>query len=106
MLALSERLKNKIDVLSDDDVDSLLSSAKSLYLSLKYPYNDFGDDPPPLGNIAEDWVLRCAVEMYDKEGGSGQVSHNENGISRSWDSGTVSKSLRMEVIPVSGLVRA
>jgi hypothetical protein len=45
--------------------------------------------------------VRMAVELYNKRGAEGQVGHGENGISRTYDGGDISKSLLAQIIPVA-----
>ena len=44
--------------------------------------------------------IKMAIEMYNKMGVEGQVSHGENGISRGYENAGVSKSLLDEITPV------
>lgn len=43
--------------------------------------------------------IEIAVELYNKRGAEGQTSHNENGISRSYENASVSDSLLSKIIP-------
>ena len=45
--------------------------------------------------------LKMAIEMYNKIGAEGQISHSENGISRSYQSADISSSLLNQVIPMA-----
>lgn len=105
-MALLERLKIRLEIQSDKEnvlLSEMLESARSLYLSLRYPFSDYPDMLPVLTRRGEDWIIRAATEMYSRVGADGQSSHNENGISRSWDTGTVSNALMNEVVPVVGV---
>lgn len=44
--------------------------------------------------------LKIAIEMYNKRGVEGQTSHSENGLSRSYEKGNISRSLLDEITPV------
>ena len=107
-----ERLKIRLE-LNGNEQDALLKelllSAALLWASLRYPTSKVpvdvtGDAIVPI--LWSDWVLRCAMELYSKMGTEGQTGHNENGISRAYDSGTVSISLKQEVTPLVGIARA
>lgn len=54
-------------------------------------------------NIVEDKYLttqiKIAIELYNKRGVEGQVGHNENGISRSYEKSDVSESLLRNITP-------
>jgi|GEM_PF-3002005 len=108
---MKERLRARIEPAeaSDGQLKVILDSATALYLKLKYPYTFYpadADGNPFLDFIAQDWILRCAAEMFFKTGADGQTGNAENGISRSWDNGTVSLGLIREIVPVSGVARA
>lgn len=53
--------------------------------------------------------LAIATEIYNKRGAEGQTSHNENGLSRSYETGDISKSVISRITPIvkslSGTVR-
>lgn len=44
--------------------------------------------------------LKIAVEMYNKRGAEGQMSHTENGLSRSYEKADISDSLLRQVTPI------
>lgn len=110
MAALLDRLKARIEpaVASDAQLEEMISSAIAIFVKLKYPYGNYPQDnegKPALDFIAEDWVLRAAIELFNKQGAEGQTSHNENGISRSYESGTISSTLKLEIIPTCGVAK-
>ena len=51
-----------------------------------------------------DLQYRCAIDLYNRAGAEGQVSHSENGISRSWGAEWISQELLNEVVPLVGVV--
>ena len=110
-MELKERLKARLQITSDDEdvlLTELLGDAISLYATIRYPTSNCPTDED--GEIFIEakyisWVLRCAVEMYSKMGGEGQIGHIELGVNRSFDSGTVSQSLLNEITPVCGVAQ-
>lgn len=44
--------------------------------------------------------IKIAVEIYNKMGAEGQVSHSENGISRGYEVGDISLSLISQITPM------
>lgn len=54
-------------------------------------------------NIVEPQYLNTqiaiAIELYNKMGAEGQTGHNENGISRAYEAGDVSKSVLSRITP-------
>ena len=97
-----ERLKIRItENVSDIELEDLLESAKAVILSRRFP---FGEWPEEIEPRYKDLQIRIAVEMYSKQGAEGQLSHSENGISRTYSSASVSEELLREITPKAGVV--
>ena len=97
-----ERLKIRItENTTDIELEDLLESAKAVILSRRFP---FGNPPEEIEARYKDLQIRIAVEMYNKQGAEGQLSHSENGISRSYSSASVSEELLREITPKAGVV--
>ena len=97
-----ERLKIRItESINDIELEDILESAKAVILSRRFP---FKDPPEELENRYKDLQIRIAVEMIAKRGAEGEVSHSENGISRSYSSASVSEELLREITPKAGVV--
>lgn len=45
--------------------------------------------------------LQMAIEMYNKAGAEGQISHSENGMSRTYEASDISPSLIGKITPVA-----
>ena len=117
---IAERMKNRIENPDVGLIADCIESAKSIYLSRRFPFVD-----PPTREVTienddgtyttyeetyvepryEDWQYRCAMALYAKDGAEGQLSHSENGISRSWGSESVPKELLTEIPPYVGIPR-
>lgn len=98
-----ERLKRRIPEAENDDVlEEMLESAREIILSHRYP---FGDWPEKLPIRFEGLQVRMAEDMYNRIGASGQLSHSENSISRSWGSEWVSDQLLSEIVPMCGKLK-
>ena len=80
----------------------LLNSAEAVILSRRYPFGEYPDDFPRRYN---DLKVRIAEDMYNRIGASGQLSHSENGISRTWGAEWVSEQLLSEIVPMVGGLR-
>lgn len=80
----------------------LLNSAEAVILSRRYPFGEYPDDLPCRYN---DLKVRIAEDMYNRIGASGQLSHSENGISRTWGAEWVSEQLLSEIVPMVGGLR-
>ena len=97
-----ERLKIRItENVLDEELEDLLESAKAVILSRRFP---FGNPPEEIEARYKDLQIRIAVEMYSKRGAEGEVSHSENGISRTYASASVSEDLLREITPKGGVV--
>lgn len=125
-----ERMRLRTDEPNDAVLLDCLESAKSAILARRYPYGNWPTRNvdvfvPPVtdeeGNIVspgytenvEETVLepkysdlqyRCAIDLYNRTGAEGQVSHSENGISRGWGAEWISQELLNEVVPMCGLI--
>jgi len=108
-----ERLKRRTGEADDALLEDMLESAKNIILSLRYPYANWptqivedeeGErhEETYLESRYSDLQVRMAEDMYNRLGGSGQLSHSENGISRSWGSEWVSEQLLREIVPMCG----
>lgn len=112
-----ERLKRRIPEEPNDGIlEEMLESAKNIILNLRFPYGEWPTKfiENEVGQLEEvtvleprykDLQIRVAEDMYNRIGASGQLSHSENGISRSWGSEWVSSDLLQEIVPVVGVLR-
>lgn len=118
---LRTRLTDNGVVPSNTILEDCLENAKNAILSRRFPYGDW-----PVRNVVEvdpdtgeetvigtetyvedrylDLQYRLAIEIYNKQGAEGEVSHSENGISRSWDGSWASSQLLNEIVPFAGVV--
>lgn len=98
-MTLLERLKLRIPEESNEALlNEVLETAKEFILSHMYPLeDDVSNYIVPLGYHS--LQLDIAVELYNKRGAEGEISHSENGVSRSYDSASVSTALTNRIIP-------
>lgn len=109
-MTIEEKLASLRIRLSDEEVNDetlldALEDAKYLILNRMYELTDIpeGMDVP---SRYERVQLKIAVEIISKRGAEGETSHSENGISRSYESASVSPSLLREVKPrVASVIR-
>lgn len=103
-MAQLERLKARLEGedFSDALLSDLLESAKYIIFEYRFPFSDY---PEQLEPRYQNLQLQIAVELFGKMGADGQVSHSENGISRSWQSADVSYDLLSRITPISKVVR-
>lgn len=95
-----ERLKLRTSEADDSILTDCLESAKSAILARRFPYSEWAEDLEPK---YLDLQYRIALDLYNKMGAEGQMSHSENGIARTWESSWISKQLLSEVVPKVGV---
>ena len=94
-----ERLKLRTGEPDESILNDCLESAKSAILARRYPFGQFS----VLEERFVDLQFRIALDLYNKIGAEGQLTHSENGVSRTWESSWISKQLLMEVTPLVGV---
>lgn len=111
-MELLDRLKTRLPEAADGTQDALLEelilSAKEKFLELRYPVTEPPTDEngqPAVESRWHGWIISAAVELYAKMGAESEVSHSENGISRSYQSADLSTDLCGRVTPVVGIIR-
>jgi len=104
-------IKMRISILGNSDDDTLdeifgekLDDAKSIALYTLYPF-DFDAELPQNWRM-DSWLVRCAIELYNKKDSANVQSYSENGISVSYLSGLISKNLLDELIPKAGVIKS
>lgn len=99
-----EILGSLMDTSKDDIFDLKLSQAEKAGLRRLYP---FGTTETVMPVEYDDWVIRAAVELYNKMGVEGEASHAENGVSRTYDRATgISRALLSEIVQHVGIMEA
>lgn len=88
------RLKRKLENPNNQDelLEDLLEDASNIICDIR---NSNKVENKYLGTQIE-----IAVEMYNKIGAEGQISHEENGLIRGYEKGSVSDSLIKQITPV------
>ena len=80
---------------------TLLSISAQKILDRAYPYDPSITEVPARYEAKQ---VEIAVYLYNKRGAEGQTAHNENGISRSYESADVPESLMRGITPYVGVV--
>lgn len=94
--------------ISEDDEEQLnlisvyLRIARQKVLNRLYPFDAEGCYIP---KKYEYKVLEVAQYLYLRRGSEGETSHNENGVSRSYENADVPKSMLAEITPMTGAVK-
>ena len=105
-MTVLDRLKTQIgdDSVAEELLLTYLEDAKGIILNRRYPFGyPEGTEVEPKYEAVQ---VKIALELFSKRGAEGEVSHSENGISRGYESATVSPSLLNMVIPKVGGVNA
>ena len=105
-MTVLERLKTQIgdDSVADELLLTYLEDAKGIVLNRRYPYGyPEGTEVEPRYETVQ---VKIALELFSKQGAEGEVSHSENGISRSYESSSISSSLLKMIVPKVGGVNA
>lgn len=98
-------LKVLVDVEGDTQDSALtvyLTVAGKKILNKAFPYDSTQTEVP--NRYA---LLQCEIAAYlwNKRGAEGEISHNENGISRSYENADVPSSMLKEIVPFCGSIR-
>ena len=86
---------------SDDILNAYLTIAGKKIIERRYPYDDSITEVPNRYG-----VLQCEIATYllNKRGADGEISHSENGISRTYENATVPESMLRDVVPICGVI--
>ena len=87
------------DVADSEVLKAELMAAEAMILNKMYPFGY--EEGAVIPARHERLQIKLAIELYSKRGAEGQISHSENGVSRSWSE--VSGILK-SVVPHCGSV--
>ena len=98
-----EILNDSSDSTQDNIFKLKLKQAKYIALETLYPYDKEINELPV--RVANDWQVRCAIELYNKMGEEGYTSYSENGLSYTKITGLISKELMEELLTKADVPR-
>ena len=86
---------------SDEILNAYLAIAGRKIINRAYPYDNNVTEVP-----ARHGYLQCEIATYllNKRGAEGEVSHSENGVSRTYENADVPNSMLRDVIPTCGVI--
>ncbi len=90
------------DTANEELLSYLLEQAEGIILNRRYPFG--APEGASLSPLYEQIQIRIALELFAKMGAEGQLSHNENGVYRTYEAADVSPSLLKHIIPSCGSV--
>ena len=96
LLAFKKRIEP--DTASDDLLSELLEQAGAIVLNRRFPFGYPVDTLVPVQYAR--LQIAIAIELFNKRGAEAQTTHNENGISRTYEAGDISPSLLKQIIPM------
>ena len=96
IFALRQRIEP--DTASDDLLSELLAQAREIVLNRRFPFGYPEDMEVPAQY--ERIQISIALELFNKMGAEGELAHSENGISRTYEAGSISPSLIKQIIPM------
>ena len=87
---------------TDEVLSTYLKLAGRKIITRAYPY-----DPEVTEVPVQYDTLQCEIAAYmlNKRGAEGQVSHSENGISRTYENADVPNSMLRSVTPHCGIIK-
>lgn len=98
-------LRVMVEADSEDWTDEILLTYLNIsgqkIINKAYPYNNTINTVPTRYEM-----LQCEIAAYllNKRGAEGEISHSENGISRSYENADVPKSMLDVVVPFCGVI--
>jgi len=98
-----EILNNAADTSQDDIFEEKINDAKGIALYVLYPFNEEAELPNTWR--MKNWIVRCAIELYNKMSTLNVQSYSENGLSVSYLTGSISKILLDQLVPKAGAIK-
>lgn len=98
-----EWLRSETQEPDDSVLERCIQMAYAAIQARRFPYRD--DWPEEVEPRYRDLQYRIALDLYNKRGAEGQLSHSENGVSRGFESSWISEQLLLEVTPMCGVLK-
>lgn len=96
-----EMVKAMTEETNDSTVSAYLGIAGNKICRKAYPFD------PSIMEVPEQYSylqVEIATYLLNKRGGEGELSHSENGISRSYENGDVPESMMRQIVPMAGVL--
>lgn len=90
-------LKTRTGETSDEVLTSYLAQAGAAIIEKAFPFEDDVETVPPKYHRRQ---IEIAEYLYLKQGAQGETKHDENGINRSYESGSIPKSMLDGIMPL------
>lgn len=108
-MADNEKLRLLVGMKADDSSqDSLLSlfwsQAERKVIKARYPYgHDEQQREKALLQYADN-IEQIYIYLFNKQGAEGETSHNENGVSRTYENAGIPSSYLADIVPCVGVL--
>lgn len=89
------------DASEDDLLLMYLTDAERAIVNRLYPMEDTDCTIP---DVFESRLVEIAAYLYNKRGAEGEISHNENGITRTYESASIPESMLSDIIPYGSVI--
>ena len=88
-----------------DDKDAVLlaylDQAGAAIIARRFPYDETVTEVPAR---YEQRQIEIATYLLNKRGAEGQVSHSENGVSRTYGGASIPEDMLEDIVPMTGVV--
>lgn len=96
-----ERIHNKYEYLTDEDLDTCYNTAVKDYLLRKYPSDN---NRPTIDKLEDDfivaqWIYDRMEDILSRAGGTNLTAYKENGVSFTWASSYIDSNLVAQLMP-------
>lgn len=106
-----DRIKDDIIAYLGDDYNetqepvllAILNCSLKSVCNRVYPYGYTEEQKRIALNRYDNVIFKVATYLWDKQGAEGELSHNENGTSRQYESGDIPDSMLSEIVPMVGI---
>ena len=94
------RVKAMTDETVDATISAYLDTAAQKICRIVYPYDDTQTTVPEKYHSLQ---CEAAVYLLNKRGGEGEVTHSENGVSRTYENADLPATMLRVIVPVVGI---
>ena len=95
-------LRDETQEPDDAVLERCIDMAYNAIQSRRFPFTD--DWPEEVEPRYRNLQYRIALDVYNKRGAEGELSHSENGVSRGYESSWISDQLLREVVPMCEVI--
>lgn len=89
-------LKQMTEETDDGILSTYMLLAKNVVLNKAFPFGKYPNEFPERYQTIQ---IEIAAYMLNKRGAEGEITHSENGVSRSYEDGDIPSSLLRRIIP-------